>query len=57
MGSVMVICPECRTESRLGIELDLRMLDRFAEGVHVYCDECATYQKMRPEEIRTKTVA
>lgn len=50
MQRVMMTCPDCRTEPRLAIELDKRLLDRFAEGVHVYCDECAAYRKMRPEE-------
>ncbi len=57
MRSVIVICPECRTESRLGVELDSRMLDRFVDGVHVYCDECGAYQKMRPEDTLEKSAA
>lgn len=57
MRLMSVTCPECRTEQRLGVELDRRMLERFAEGVHVYCDECATYQKMRPEETLEKSAA
>jgi len=57
MRLMTVACPECRTESSLGVELDARMLARFAEGVHVYCEECATYRKMRPEETLAKSAA
>jgi len=57
MRLMSVTCPECRTEQRLGVELDRRMLDRFAEGVHIYCDECGAYQKMRPEETLAKSAA
>jgi len=57
MRLMSVTCPECRTESSLGVELDRRMLERFAEGVHVYCEECAAYRKMRPEEAQRKSAA
>jgi hypothetical protein len=60
MGSVMtskIVCPQCQSQAQLGVELDKRMFARFAEGVHVYCEPCARYQRMRPQEAQTKTAA
>jgi hypothetical protein len=50
MRSVVFVCPSCREEARLAVSLDSRMVQRFAEGMHVYCDECSRYQRMLPQE-------
>jgi len=50
MRKAIVTCPHCQAEARLGVELDRRMLERFADGVHVYCDGCESYRQMRPQD-------
>ena len=57
MRSVVLVCPACREEARLAISLDRRMVQRFAEGMHVYCDECSRYQKMMPQEVPAQDAA
>ena len=51
MAAVLMTCPECGDEARLGIELDSQMLNRFRQGVHVFCDSCLRYQQMLPETL------
>ena len=54
MAVVVACCPNCKTEASPGFEIDRRMLTRFAEGVHLFCDPCQQYRRMIPRVHRIR---
>jgi RNase P subunit RPR2 len=57
MAAVTLSCPTCHAEVRPGCALDRRMLARFRDGVHFYCESCAGYRRMLPERDESKDAA
>ncbi len=45
---LIAFCPRCETKASPDVEIDYRMLSRFSEGIHLYCNCCREYQRMLP---------
>ncbi len=49
VARAIVFCPRCQTKVSPGVEIDYRMLSRFREGIHLYCNRCREYHRMLPQ--------
>jgi hypothetical protein len=45
---VVACCPMCKAEASPGFEIDVGMIARFREGVHLFCEPCQQYRQMLP---------